>query len=240
MRSIPAAMVLSRILLRVTYNRLHLASAAVVVVGFCVLVASDALCKHSGAAAVPSPSPLLGDLLAVTAACLYATSNVLQERMLQAAPTVEVLTAFGVLGACIAGIQCAVLEGNALAKHVTWNAAFVVPLMGFACAMFLIYTTAPTALSNAGSAGFNLHMLTSDLWAAAARAAFFGGFGGACGGLGFVASLATVAAGLGLFSAAPAPKPSVLPAEPARDRGGERSTELFEERPSQTDEVEHG
>ena len=227
-------MVLSRILLRVSYNRLHLASAAVVVVGFCVLVATDALCKHSQTAAVPSPSPLLGDLLAVTAACLYATSNVLQERVLKSAPTVEVLTAFGVLGACLAGIQCAVLEGSTLATHVTWNAAFVGPLLGFACAMFLIYTTAPTALSNAGSAGFNLHMLTSDLWAAAARAAFFGGFGGACGGLGFAASLATVAAGLGLYSAAPAPTSAALPAEP----GTERSTELCEDRTRQAVEVE--
>jgi len=84
-------MVLSRFLLNVSYNRVHLASAAVVLVGFCVLVAADTLCTARGGSA-PSPAPLMGDLLAVTAACLYATSNVLQERLLIAAPAVEVST----------------------------------------------------------------------------------------------------------------------------------------------------
>jgi solute carrier family 35, member F1/2 len=201
-------MALSRVLLRVSYNRMHLAAAAVVLIGFVVLVTTDTLCRapsrDGGGGVGPSSNPLFGDCLAVTAACMYAASNVLQERLLREVDTIEVLAAFGVLGAGMAGLQCAVLESHVLAS-VTWNGAFVGPLLGFAGAMFMIYSLAPVALANAGSAGFNLHMLTSDLWSAAARAAFFGGFGGACGGLGFAASLATVASGLGLYSRAPPP-----------------------------------
>jgi solute carrier family 35 protein F1/2 len=225
-------MVLSRFLLNVSYNRVHLASAAVVLGGFGVLVAADTLCTARGGSA-PSPAPLMGDLLAVTAACLYATSNVLQERLLIAAPAVEVLAAFGILGAGIAGLQCAVLESHALATSVTWDASFVGPLFGFALAMFCIYTIAPIALSNAGSAGFNLHMLSSDLWSAAARAVLFGGFGGACGGIGFAAALVTVAAGLGLFSAAPAPKRGMLALD-----SGEQLTEVSGEEVSHELNVE--
>jgi hypothetical protein len=71
----------------------------------------------------------------------------------------------------------------------------------------------PRVLPAAGSAAFNLHMLSSDLWAAAARSVLFGGFGGACAAGGFGGSLCAVAAGLCIyFSAGP---PAAADAEAA-------------------------
>ncbi len=206
-RSIPAAMLLSRALLRVAYRRRHLAGAAGVLVGFVILVASDAACRRSGAgdASDAAPAPLLGDALAVTAACLYAASNVLQERLLRDAPVTEVLAAFGLLGGALSGLQAAALESRALAA-APWDAAFCGPLAGFAAAMFFIYSLVPHVLPAAGAAAFNLHMLSSDLWAAAARSAAFGGFGGACAAGGFGGSLAAVAAGLAVYLSAGAPR----------------------------------
>ena len=46
--------------------------------------------------------------------------------------------------------------------------------VGFAAAMFAVYTLAPRVLAREGSAAFNLHLLTSDLWSALARAVLFG------------------------------------------------------------------
>ena len=202
--SIPASVLLSRVLLRAVYTRTHLVASACVLCGFALLVASDGLCG-GGARGSTAPSPLLGDLLTVAAACLYATSNVLQERLLMHAPQTEVLAAFGLLGGLFSGVQCLLLETTTLAR-APWGAPFVTPLLGFAVAMFAIYSLAPTALRTAGAAAFNLHMLSSDLWAAAARAALFGGFGGGCGAAGFLAALAAVAAGLVVYVRAPPPQ----------------------------------
>ena len=108
--SVPAAMALSQWLLRCRYRRRHLAGCAVVVAGYLLLVASDALCREATAPAGflggddnaggggSAAARLFGDALTVSAACLYATSNVLQERLLVDAPTVEVLAMFGLLG----------------------------------------------------------------------------------------------------------------------------------------------
>ncbi len=195
-------MLISRAFLRARYTRTHLGAAALVLCGFAILVLSDALCRRGTSSDAASRAPLLGDVLTLCAACLYAASNVLQESLLQAAPPGEVLLLLGALGAALSGVQCAALESPALAA-VRWDQSFVGPLAAFALAMFCIYSAAPAALSRAGAAAFNLHMLSSDLWAAAARAALFGGFG--CGGGGFAAALLVVAAGLWVYVAAPPP-----------------------------------
>jgi solute carrier family 35 protein F1/2 len=203
-------MLLSRLVLRAAYRARHLAGVAAVLCGFVVLVATDAACRRRDGAA--APAPFLGDMLAVLAACLYATSNVLQERLLREAPVGEVLAAFGTLGALISGVQAGVLEARALGA-ASWDASFCGSLAFFASAMFAIYSLVPRVLPAAGSAAFNLHMLSSDLWAAAARSVLFGGFGGACAAGGFGGSLCAVAAGLCLyFSAGP---PAAAEAEAA-------------------------
>lgn len=214
-RSIPAAMLFSRAVLRVRYGRTHLAGAALVLAGFAVLVASDAACSRRGSGGsndsgspLRAPAPLLGDALAVGAACLYAASNVATEKLLRDDVAVPDLLAWmGALGAGIAGVQTALLESRALAA-APWAAhggALPASLAAFALAMLAIYSLAPRALAGAGAAAFNLHMLSSDLWAAAARAAAFGGFAGGCAGGGFAAALLAVAAGLGVYLSAGPP-----------------------------------
>jgi solute carrier family 35 protein F1/2 len=115
-----------------------------------------------------------------------------------------VLAAFGALGALISGVQAAALEARALGA-ASWDASFCGALAFFAGALFLIYSIVPHVLPVAGSAAFNLHMLSSDLWAAAARSVLFGGFGGSCAAGGFGGSLCAVAAGLCIFFSAGPP-----------------------------------
>jgi len=223
--SIPAAMLFSRALLRRAYARQQLAAAAVVIAGLAVLVLADALCGAEGGGG-SGPRPLLGDVLTLSAACLYAASNVLQEKLLGSAGQVEVLCCLGGLGALLSGVQCLLLERSTL--RAAFAAAAAKPhgrgllsggLLAFAISMFGLYSLAPTALravdasqgaDGGGAAVFNLHLLTSDLWAAAARALLFGGFGGGCGAAAFAVSLLVVAGGLGAYAAAESP-----PSQPA-------------------------
>jgi len=190
--SVPAAMLLSRR----AYSRRQLASACVVLLGLAALLASDALCHADGGR--PASHPLLGDALTVLAASLYACSNVLQERLLAASPRCEVLASLGGLGAVLAGVQCLALERVSLSRAFARSGAALAPgLLGFTLSMFCIYSLCPLALGpGGGAAAFNLHMLSSDVWAAAARALLFGGFGGGCAAAGFGGSLLAVAAGL--------------------------------------------
>jgi solute carrier family 35 protein F1/2 len=226
-------MLLSRLVLRAAYRARHLAGVAAVLCGFVVLVATDAACRRRDGAA--APAPFLGDMLAVLAACLYATSNVLQERLLREAPVGEVLAAFGTLGALISGVQAGVLEARALGA-ASWDASFCGALAFFAAAMFAIYSLVPRVLPAAGSAAFNLHMLSSDLWAAAARSVLFGGFGGACAAGGFGGSLCAVAAGLCLYFSAGPPAAAEAEAAPEDEHAllAEEATQLHAENSART------
>jgi solute carrier family 35 protein F1/2 len=193
-------MLLSRLVLHAAYRARHLAGAAAVLAGFAAPPPPTRRARAGGASA---PAPFLGDMLAVLAR-VYATSNVLQERLLREAPVGEVLAAFGSLGALISGAQAGLLESGALGR-ASWNASFCGALAFFAAAMFLIHRSCHALLPAAGSAAFNLHMLSSDLWAAAARSVLFGGFGGSCAAGGFGGSLCAVAAGLCIYFTAGPP-----------------------------------
>lgn len=91
------------------------------------------------------------------------------------------------------------LERNQLAE-LTWNAQTLLPLSCFAGALFCFYSLVPLVLLWGGAAVLNLSLLSSDLWAAAARLALFGGFGGSAGY--FVGSLLLVASGLCIYTLA--------------------------------------
>ena len=214
-------MLFSRLLLRRAYARQQLLAALVVIVGLAVLVLTDALCGAKGDGGGAGPRPLLGDFLTLCAACLYAASNVLQEKLLGSAGQVEVLACLGSLGTLLSGLQCLLLERATL--HAAFATSAAQPhgrsllaggLFAFALSMFGLYSLAPTALravdasrggDGGGAAVFNLHLLTSDLWAAAARALLFGGFGGGCGAAAFAVSLLVVTGGLGAYAAAESP-----------------------------------
>ncbi len=76
--AIPCAMLLSRLLLKSRYRRLHLVGVALCVTGLGVTVLSDKMI--TGTEDSSYPHALLGDGLCLAGAALYAASNVLQAR----------------------------------------------------------------------------------------------------------------------------------------------------------------
>ncbi len=162
-----------------------------------------------GRSSTAGPAPLLGDALVVAGALLYAVSNVTQELFLGGAGTAEVLGMVGAFGALIAAAQAAILERGAWADLLAAGpsgglAAAAGALAAFTAALFAFSSLVPVVLIWGGATALNLSLLTSDLWAAAARVALFGGFGGAAGW--FAGALALVAAGLCLYASAGSPE----------------------------------
>lgn len=75
--TIPVVMALSAVMLGRRYGRGHVAGALLCVAGIALLVATD-----PAAGAAGYKAPLLGDMLVLLGACLYAVGNVAQEKLL--------------------------------------------------------------------------------------------------------------------------------------------------------------
>jgi solute carrier family 35 protein F1/2 len=213
--AIPFSMVLSKLALGDSYTRRHVLGGAVSVVGIAILVLADADGRRGGREDEGS-DPFLGDVIVLLAALLYASSNVLQESaLLDGASGTEVLAHVGAIGAAVSGAQCLTFEYGDLAKlRAATGLGGVAEMATFAISLFAMYSLTPEVLRRCGAAAFNVGMLSSDVWAASARVALFGGFGGTGAAVSFVISFATVSAGLVLFATAGDPLPPDRKADP--------------------------
>ncbi|KAF5835255.1 solute carrier family 35, member F1 [Dunaliella salina] len=169
--TIPAVMVLSWLVLRARYGVGHLLGAVMCCIGLGVLVLTDRQSETGG------PNTLLGDSLVLFGATVYAVCNVTQERLLADTSKWELLASVSMFSTIFSGLQALLLEHSSWAGHaMDWRAGLA--LAGFALSLFCFSILLPSVLVLGGSAVLNLSLLTSDLWAAGARAVFFGGFGG--------------------------------------------------------------
>jgi solute carrier family 35 protein F1/2 len=201
--TIPAVMALSWVVLRARYRPGHFGGAAACVAGLTVLVLGDSAGTGGGSSA--GSAPLLGDALVLAGALLYAVCNVSQELLLGDVEPGELLALLGLFGALLSGLQAAALERSSLALVAGGSPSVLLPLAGFVAAMFAFYSLVPQVLQLGGATVLNLGLLSSDGFAALARAAWFGGFQGWTAHI-FVASLVLVAAGLLVFTLSGSPR----------------------------------
>lgn len=201
--SIPVALALTRALGLAAYRRGHYGGAALCVLGLAILLAGDRAgtvgADSAGSGDSSSGNYLLGDLLVVLGASLYAACNVLQEHLLGDVDPGELLAMLGAFGLVLSLLQGAALEIPA-ALSAPWTLSLLWPWFGYAAAMFGFYSLVPYELEMGGAAILNLSLLSSDLWTAAARLVFFGGFS-AWAAAAFAVAFAFVAAGIALYSA---------------------------------------
>lgn len=191
-------MLLSYVALKARYSRAQYFGAALCITGLGVMVLSDHASSQDPSSSLQH-KPLLGDLLVILGAGLYAVCNVTQEVLLGQVPISELLAFIGLFGSVISGVQAAVLERQAL-QSFTLSAASVQPFLGFALSLYLFYILVPKVLLWGGATVLNLSLLTSDLWSAVARVMMFGGFGSTLWA--FMLSLLLVAGGLGTYTLA--------------------------------------
>jgi len=198
--AIPFAMGMSWIALRARYAEAHVVGAVVALGGISFLILSDAASK--GASTAVKANAPLGDFLCVTAAAMYATSNVLAESFLKDSDRIEVLAHLGVLGAGISGAQSAIIEGMNSKELAILGPAGVGLFAAYAAALFFMYTFSMDVLERCGASAFNVSMLASDVWAVIFRLIFFSGFASGAHAMFFGISFALVAIGIAVFASA--------------------------------------
>lgn len=112
-----------------------------------------------------SLNPLLGDMLVLLGASLYAVSNLTQEYFCRTRETDEILMMLGICGSLVAGIQFLALEFSYMLT-ITWAWSGVGYLTVFTGSLFTLYSLTPFMLRRSSAALFNLSLLTSDFYGA--------------------------------------------------------------------------
>jgi len=214
--SVPMVMLASHWMQAARYRALHVVGAIFAIAGLLILVLTDA---HRRGDTTSGSNPLLGDILVVIGASLYAGTNVVQEQLLGAAPLAEVMANLGLCGAVLSVVQAALIEGQAVMQQVDWSRPIVAgALTGYIAALFGYYTIEPLILRLGGATTLNLSLLAANCWDAAARVFLLGGFS-ALAGRDFVVSLAFVTLGILCYSLAGPVKTPPRDAERGRGNG---------------------
>ena len=80
--TIPSAVLLSVFFLKIKYSKIHFLAIAICACGMLVSICNDVFVKKIGSDS-EAKNHLIGDLMALTGAFLYALSNILQEHYLK-------------------------------------------------------------------------------------------------------------------------------------------------------------
>lgn len=161
--SIPVVLILSFLFLKAIYSRQHLLGALLCCLGLSLLIYAD-IGDDQDDKKEDSSHPWLGDLLVLLGACFYAVSNISQEYVVKAFDWMEFLSALGLFGSVISGVQMAILERDKLGA-VDWEDPVVwAYLTGFNLSLFVLYVLTPLLIQRTSAVFLNLSFLTSDFW----------------------------------------------------------------------------
>ncbi|NXM92047.1 S35F2 protein, partial [Oenanthe oenanthe] len=157
---IPVLMALSWFLLGARYKLIHFIAVAICLLGVATMVGADIL---SGRPEGEGSDVVIGDLLVLLAASLYAISNVGEEYIVKNLSRVEFLGMVGLFGTIISGLQLAIVEHKDLMR-IQWSWKIALLFMGFALCMFGLYSFMPVVIKVTSATSVNLGILTSDLY----------------------------------------------------------------------------
>lgn len=162
--TIPTVLALSWLVLKIRFKIIHILGVGVALVGVGCLIWADTIDEKSGQEA---SNRLLGDMLCLSGAALYGTSNVAEEYYVKSYDIIEFLGMLGLFGSVINGIQLAILEREEIAT-INWDKwQEVVLLVGFSLCLFFIYITMPVVLKLSSATTANLSILTADFYSLA-------------------------------------------------------------------------
>uniref|UniRef100_A0A8D2NV72 Solute carrier family 35 member F2 n=1 Tax=Zosterops lateralis melanops TaxID=1220523 RepID=A0A8D2NV72_ZOSLA len=157
---IPVLMALSWFILRARYRLIHFVAVAICLLGVGAMVGADIL---SGRNEGEGSDVVIGDVLVLLGASLYAISNVSEEYIVKNLSRVEFLGMVGLFGTIISGLQLAIVEHRELMRvHWNWEVALLFTV--FALCMFALYSFMPVVMKITSATSVNLGILTSDLY----------------------------------------------------------------------------
>ncbi len=120
-----------------------------------------------------SSNPVVGDLLCLAAAVLYAVSNVGQEATVTQGSKLEYLALLGLFATPLSLGQSAGIE-HARWVSTNWTPLVIGCMVGFAVCLWCVYALVPIMLERSGATFLNLSLLTSDVFAIVAGIFLFG------------------------------------------------------------------
>nr|XP_060626988.1 solute carrier family 35 member F2 [Anolis sagrei ordinatus] len=157
---IPVLMALSWFLLRARYKLIHFLAVAVCLLGVGTMVGADIL---AGRPDGEGSDVVIGDVLVLLGASLYAISNVSEEYIVKNLSRVEFLGMVGLFGTIISGLQLAIVEHKDIA-NIQWNWKIALLFLAFALCMFGLYSFMPVVIKVTSATSVNLGILTADLY----------------------------------------------------------------------------
>ncbi|EHB04204.1 Solute carrier family 35 member F2 [Heterocephalus glaber] len=157
---IPVLMALSWFILRARYRVIHFIAVCVCLLGVGTMVGADIL---AGREDNSGSDVLIGDILVLLGASLYAVSNVCEEYIVKKLSRLEFLGMLGLFGTIISGIQLLVVEYKDMAS-IHWNWKIALLFMAFVFCMFCLYTFMPVVIKVTSATSVNLGILTADLY----------------------------------------------------------------------------
>uniref|UniRef100_A0A8C3RLI5 Solute carrier family 35 member F2 n=1 Tax=Chelydra serpentina TaxID=8475 RepID=A0A8C3RLI5_CHESE len=157
---IPVLMALSWFILRARYRLIHFIAVAVCLLGVGTMVGADILAGRQNS---EGSDVVVGDVLVLLGASLYAISNVSEEYIVKNLSRVEFLGMVGLFGTIISGLQLAIVEHADIA-HIQWNWKIALLFVAFALCMFGLYSFMPVVIKVTSATSVNLGILTADLY----------------------------------------------------------------------------
>nr|XP_056714573.1 solute carrier family 35 member F2 [Euleptes europaea] len=157
---IPVLMALSWFILRARYKLIHFIAVAVCLLGVGTMVGADIL---AGRQEGEGSNVVIGDVLVLLGASLYAISNVSEEYIVKNLSRVEFLGMVGLFGTVISALQLGIVEHKDIA-NIQWNWKIVLLFLAFALCMFGLYSFMPIVIRVTSATSVNLGILTADLY----------------------------------------------------------------------------
>ena len=163
--TIPCCMILSYVFLGCRYTSKHLFGILLCLLGLVCIIMNDWFGPDKKDNEEVS-NAVLGDILCLSGAVLYACSNVLQETMVKFTSRNRYLGYLGSYGWFIAFTQCMLLELPHI-RRANITLEVVISIISFVLCLFFMYTNTSAFLQQQGSDTiiFNLSLLTSDIYA---------------------------------------------------------------------------
>uniref|UniRef100_A0A8R1E0V0 Solute carrier family 35 member F1 n=1 Tax=Caenorhabditis japonica TaxID=281687 RepID=A0A8R1E0V0_CAEJA len=158
--TIPTVLLLSWLFLSVRYLPVHIIGVAICLVGISCVIWADAFGDKG---ALGGSNKVIGDVLCLAGAILYAICNVAEEFLVKHHSRTEYLGMLGVFGSIVAGIQTAVFERDALSQ-IVWDGSTIFYFCLFAISMFIFYSLVTVVLQKTSALMFNLSTLTADFY----------------------------------------------------------------------------
>uniref|UniRef100_A0A670ZLK4 Solute carrier family 35 member F2 n=2 Tax=Pseudonaja textilis TaxID=8673 RepID=A0A670ZLK4_PSETE len=153
-------MALSWFILHARYKLIHFIAVAVCLLGVGTMVGADILAGRQDG---EGSDVVVGDVLVLLGASLYAISNVSEEYIVKNLSRMEFLGMVGLFGTVISALQLAIVEHRDIA-NIQWNWKIALLFVAFALCMFGLYSFMPIVIRVTSATSVNLGILTADLY----------------------------------------------------------------------------